>query len=37
MHLTCAVEAGCTSIFSNDKHLLAAAVHFGIQAENVIM
>jgi len=36
LHLTCASEGGFTSIFSNDKHLLTAAVHFGIQAENVI-
>ena len=37
LHLTCASERGCSSIFSNDKHLLRAAVHFGIQAENVIV
>ena len=36
LHLTCASEAGFQSIFSNDKHLLAAAVHFGIRGENVV-
>jgi hypothetical protein len=36
LHLTSASESGFTSIFSNDKHLLTAAVHFGILAENVI-
>ncbi len=36
LHLTCAADGGFTSIFSNDKHLLAAAVHFGIRAENAI-
>lgn len=36
LHLSCASANGFTSIFSNDKHLLNAAVHFGIQAENVI-
>lgn len=37
LHLTCASDSGFTSIFSNDKHLLTAAVHFGIQAENGIV
>lgn len=37
LHLTCAAEGGFTSIVSNDRHLLTAAVHFGIQPENVIV
>jgi predicted nucleic acid-binding protein len=37
LHLVCALESGCTSIYSNDKHLLNAAVHFGIRAQNVIV
>lgn len=36
LHLTCARENGFQSIFSNDKHLLSAAHHFGINPENVI-
>lgn len=36
LHLTCPSEGGFKTIFSSEKHLLTAAVHFGIQAENVI-
>ena len=30
LHLTCAQEHGFTTIHSSDKHLLAAAPHFGL-------
>jgi len=36
IHLTCANGEGFTEIYSNDRHLLAAAPYFGLVAKNVI-
>ena len=32
LHLTCAVEEGCTAIHTSDRHMNAAAPAFGLQA-----
>jgi predicted nucleic acid-binding protein len=37
IHLTCAKEESFTEIYSNDRHLLAAAPYFGLAAKNVIL
>jgi hypothetical protein len=32
MHLTCAAEDGCAAIHTSDRHIIAAASVFGLQA-----
>jgi predicted nucleic acid-binding protein len=36
IHLTSAKEEGFAEVYSNDRHLLAAAPYFGLVAKNVI-
>jgi len=36
LHLACAVEYGFREIFSNDRHLIAAASAFNIKGRNII-
>ena len=36
VHLTCARENGLEEVYSNDRHFLACARHFGLAAVNIL-
>jgi predicted nucleic acid-binding protein len=37
LHLRCAREHGYDTVYTNDRHMLATAKHFGVTAKNVII
>jgi predicted nucleic acid-binding protein len=36
LHLACAKQQGFAEVYTNDRHMLAAAPHFGLTAVNVV-
>jgi uncharacterized protein len=36
LHLVCAAENGFTSIYSHDRHMLAAAEYFGLEGKDIL-
>jgi predicted nucleic acid-binding protein len=36
LHLTCAKENGFTEVYTNDRHMLLAASHFGLHPINIL-
>ena len=36
LHLTCARAEGLSEIYTSDRHMIAAASHFGLEARNLL-